>query len=93
MAAVWLKMASALEHVRLDHRFERALASSPALTWSFANEIFPSLTIKIYRTPFLASSIFLAVSPCLKPPLLAQTRIPSPISTFSSTDSCGHGQW
>ena len=46
----------------------------------------------LHSKPFRANSIFLAVSPSLKPPLLAQTIEPSPSSTFSSTAACGHGQ-
>jgi len=45
-----------------------------------------------YNNPFLANSIFRAASPALKPPLLAQTAMPSPSSTLSSTIGCGHGQ-
>jgi hypothetical protein len=47
----------------------------------------------LYNNPFLANSIFLKVSPALKPPLLAQTAIPSPSSTLSSFPGKAQGQW
>lgn len=46
-----------------------------------------------YSNPFLANSIFRAVSPALYPPLEAQIRFPSANSTFSSCASHGQGQW
>jgi hypothetical protein len=44
-------------------------------------------------SPFLASSIFLSVSPSLYPPLLAHTATPSPSSTLSSVLPHAQGQW
>lgn len=43
--------------------------------------------------PFLASSIFLAASPALYPPLLTHAMLPSPNSTLSSTCGNAQGQW
>ena len=51
-----------------------------------------ALCSQAQSSPFLANSIFLAVSPFLYPPLLAQIAMPSPSSTFSSTFGCGQGQ-
>jgi hypothetical protein len=51
------------------------------------------MTRYTHSRPLRASSIFLAVSPGLKPPLLAQILMPSASSTFSSTAAWGHGQW
>ena len=45
-----------------------------------------------HRRPFLASSTFLAISPGMKPPLLAQMALPSPNSTLSSTAGNAQGQ-
>lgn len=55
--------------------------------------LLPKYAKIIYNNPFLASSIFLIVSPSLYPPLLAQMAIPLLSSTLSSVESHAQGQW